>query len=117
MAKKRKKRKARISNATDRHHVLFFRRDWSEEIQAELRRYFLFSMPIWLHRELHDNCENVPVLNDKEAFDLWLALQGIEHDMTLRQAYKWLIRNAPNEDFRRAIQQQYEFIRQRKGWQ
>lgn len=117
MAKK-KKRRRRVPNqpiGRDRHHILFFRREWEHGYKLLLRRAFIYDIPIVVHRALHAAVGNVPPLEDKEARRLWNKYAELDRELSLYEGLEWLLDNAPNEGFRLAIKAQYDFFKNNLG--
>lgn len=103
----------RHSAAYDSHHILHYRRNWSKGFKLQLRRAFVYELPVGVHQDLHKAVAGVPPLCEWEARNLWMKFRAISYKMDLFEALEWLQGNAPNEEFAEAIRQQYEFLRDR----
>lgn len=106
----RKLRKMQRSHRMNIHHILFEKKVWSYGYLLLLRRVFAYEMPVSVHRRLHENASPVAPLSESEAMELWHRYDGLGHKLSLFEALGWLIRNAPNEQFARAIEQQERFL-------
>lgn len=109
---RKKKRKRPQRNGCDKHHILFYRSEWNKGCLMLLRRAFVYEIPMEIHRELHANVEPVPPLSAAEAEILWHQFKLIDHSMDIGEAYWWLMDNSPNPEFKAAISEQYEFMRE-----
>ena len=47
-----------------------------------------------------------------EARKLWRDLKDFGYEMNIFEAYRWLIKFSPNDEFRNAITEQFEFIKE-----
>lgn len=113
MSKRRKKKAKRIPSGFDRHHILFYRREWSRTHALKLRRCFVYEIPIAVHQELHSAVGAVPVLDELDARELWIQFQRVDRELTLFEALEWLILYSPSAEFREAIQAQLDFLHDR----
>ena len=113
MSKRRKKPRRVKSCPTgrDRHHIIFTRRDHERGYNGLLRKYFIYSIPIKVHRALHQAVEPVPVLPESDAKRMWEELQQINDHLSLFKGLKWLRLHAPNSEFAMAIMAQEAFLR------
>lgn len=110
MSRKRKA-KHRSRSGWDKHHLLFYRTEHSRGYRLLLRRAFVYQIPIPIHQDLHSNVGPVPPLSDSEARWLWCEFNKVDHEMDIIEALIWLKENAPNDEFAAAINEQYEFLR------
>lgn len=115
MSKRRKKRARRVPSGHDRHHILFYRKEWSKSYALKLRRCFVYEIPIAVHQELHSAVGAVPVLSELEARELWILFQHVDRELSLFEALEWLILYSPSTGFSEAIQAQLDFLHQRIG--
>ena len=106
-------RKRRHSSGHDSHHILHYRRNWSKGFKLQLRRAFVYELPVEVHQDLHKVVSGVPPLTEWEARNLWVKFKALGYEMDLFEALEWLRGNAPNEEFEQAIAEQYEFLRDR----
>lgn len=117
MSRKRKgKHNARTG--CDKHHILFYRSEWNRGCCLLLRRAFVFEIPVETHKALHAELPPVPPLTDYEARQLWHSYREFNLEMSLFEAYRWLIKYSPNDEFKEAISNQYEFMKMNlpKNW-
>lgn len=91
------------------HHCLFYRRHWNKGYAHKLRRIFVYEIPDDVHRKLHEVVGPVPVLTECEARELFVAYKR-NGDLEIIPALEWLAENAPNSEFRTAIQAQLGFL-------
>lgn len=113
--KKQKKRSRKCLSGHDSHHILHYRRNWSKGFKQQLRRSFIYDLPITVHQELHAIVPPVPPLDEEEARWLWTQFKAVDHDMSLFEALEWLQLHAPNAEFAMAIMAQYGFLRNKMG--
>lgn len=113
MSNRRKKKAKRVASGYDRHHILFYRKEWSKCHALKLRRCFVYEIPIAIHQELHSAVGAVPVLDELDARELWILYQKLDRELSLFEALEWLILNSPNEEFAKAIQAQFDFLHER----
>ena len=113
---RRKQRQARkVAKGYDRHHILFYRKEWDSGYRAKLRKCFVYEIPIEVHQELHQIIDAVPVLDESEAKELWIRFQSEGEDLSLFEALRWLMLNSPNAGFSIAIMAQFGFLRNKLG--
>ncbi len=110
MSKRRRRKASRVSSGSDRHHILFYRKEWSKTHALKLRRCFVYELPKAVHQELHSAVDAVPVLSESEARELWILFQKVDEELSLFDALEWLIENAPSAEFGSAIQSQLDFL-------
>lgn len=110
MSKRRKKKARRVQTGFDRHHILFYRKEWSKTHALKLRRCFVYELPIAVHQELHAVVGAVPVLDELDARELWIQFQRLDRELSLFEALEWLILYSPSAEFREAIQEQFDFL-------
>lgn len=118
--KKWKKRQRRaqhtVSNyAVDRHHMVFIGREWNKSHYGKLlRNSFIRTIPIVIHRELHNvYLHNVPVPDEQLLKDAWFKYQEekeVVDSYGITRALAWLYTNIPDPKFREAIQVQIDFF-------
>lgn len=109
---RRKQRQARkVAKGYDRHHILFYRKEWDSGYQAKLRKCFVYEIPIDIHQELHQIVDAVPALSEDEAKELWVRFQSESEELSLFEAFAWLMRYSPSAEFSIAIMAQYGFLR------
>ena len=112
----RKNQRHKPKKGYNTHHILHYRRWWSDGHRQLLRRAFVYELPIDAHEELHKVVGPVPPLDDYDAKWLWLKYcDAAEHNMSLDDALDWLQVNAPNSDFAIAIMAQRGFLRNKLG--
>ena len=111
MSKMRKKRNRSIQAGCDRHHVLFYRKEWDKGYRQKLRRCFVYEMPVGVHQKLHKEIGAVPALSEAEARELWVQFQSYDSEMSLWEALEWLISYSPSAEFSDSIKKQYAFLR------
>lgn len=110
MSKRKKKKARRIPSGYDRHHLLFYKREWFKYYAQKLRRCFVYEIPIAIHQELHSEVGAVPVLDEEDARELWIRFQAEDGEMSILEACEWLIANSPSAEFSAAIMAQMEFL-------
>lgn len=115
MAKRRKRKARRVPSGHDRHHILFYRKEWSKGYAMKLRGCFVYEVPIAIHQELHARVEAVPVLSEADAERLWILFQGLDRELSLFEALAWLIQYSPDEGFGSAIMAQLQFLQNEMG--
>ena len=115
MSKRKKKKSKRhvIPSGYDRHHLLFYKREWSTGHKLQLRRCFVYELPMAIHQELHANIPEPPRMTE---YDAKVLFQKVPSDrMSLGEALKWLYANAPNIQFAESILWQYKFLLEKLG--
>lgn len=112
MSRKRKSKHGSTRYGYDKHHLLFYRSEWNKGCRMLLRRAFVYEIPVVVHRELHRVVKPVPPLMEWEARKLWHDLKDFGYEMNIFEAYRWLIEFSPNDEFRNAITEQFEFIKE-----
>lgn len=111
------KRRQKIQKGYDRHHILFYRKEWSSGYCAKLRRCFVYEIPVEVHQELHRVVDAVPALSESEAKELWIQFQSESGEMPLFEALRWLMMNSPSAGFSIAIMAQTGFLQNKLGRQ
>lgn len=114
MSRKKQRKARRIPSGYDRHHILFYRKEWDKGYKAKLRKCFVYEIPVAVHQELHQVVDAVPALDEYDARELWIRFQ-CEGEMSLFEALAWLMRNSPGAEFSIAIMAQYGFLRNKLG--
>lgn len=111
MSKKnqRKQRRSRRSGYNT-HHILHYRRWWDKGFKQQLRRAFIYELPVDVHEKLHGAVGPVPPLDEDDARWLWGEFKRVDHEMELFEALAWLQMHAPTSDFAIAIMAQYGFL-------
>lgn len=97
----------------DTHHILFCRKTYNKGCAHLLRKAFAYELPINIHQDLHATVGPVPPLDEDDARELWIKYKRLDEDLTLEEAYKWLIINSPSAEFAIAIIAQYGFLQNR----
>lgn len=108
------RRKQKIQKGYDRHHILFYRKEWDSGYRAKLRRCFVYEIPVEVHQELHRVVSAVPALSEPDAKELWILFQR-ESEMSLFEALRWLMLNSPDAGFSIAIMAQFGFLQNKIG--
>ena len=114
MSKRRKKKAHRVPSGYDRHHILFYRKEWDSGYKLKLRRCLVYEIPISIHQELHQVVRAVPALEEDQAKELWIRFQN-ESELSLFEALEWLMRYSPSAEFSIAIMAQFGFLRNKLG--
>lgn len=114
MSKKRK-RKRSAPYGHDKHHLLFYRSEWSKGYNLLLRRAFIYEIPITVHQALHSSVGKVPPLDEQEGKMLWEQYKLLDHELDLFEALRWLQLNAPTSEFAIAIMAQRGFLTNKMG--
>lgn len=101
--------------AQDRHHMCFIGRAWDKSNYGRLlRRNFIRTIPVLIHRELHNHyLVTVPVPSEqllKVAWEKYLAEKEVVDSYDICRALAWLYVNIPDPEFRQAIQVQIDFF-------
>lgn len=109
MSRKKQRKARKVPNGYDRHHILFYRKEWDSGYKAKLRKSFVYEIPVAVHQELHQVVDAVPALSEAEAKELWIRFQD-EGEMSLFEALAWLMRYSPGAGFSIAIMAQYGFL-------
>lgn len=111
MSKKRRRKRVKVTEC-DRHHLLYYRRDWETGYKGMLRRAFVYRIPKEAHKQLHTLAPGIPPLNEVEAKELWARYKALEGSrMGLYEAFEWLADNTTNDEFKSAITTEYAVIR------
>lgn len=104
----------------DRHHILFPRCDWNQGYALLLRRVFIRTLPVDVHRGLHhDALKRVPVPGECALKSLWEYYQGDRKKvdkMSFGEACDWLVRHSPNKEFQDAIIRQRAYAIKSGVW-
>ena len=112
MSRRKQRKRAKVSAGYDRHHLLYYRREWDCGYKQLLRRAFVYEIPIEAHKKIHILAPGIPALNEDEAQQLWRAYNAnAGREMSLYAAMEWLIANSPNDDFKHALMAEYAVIR------
>lgn len=114
MSKRRKKKAQRAPSGYDKHHILFYRKEWDSGYKLKLRRCFVYEIPISIHQELHQVVRAVPALEEDQAKELWIRFQN-ESELSLFEALEWLMRYSPSAEFSIAIMAQFGFLWNKLG--
>lgn len=106
------------THAVDRHHMCFIGREWDKSHYGKLlRNSFIRTIPIVIHRELHNvYLHNVPVPDEQLLKDAWFKYQEekeVVDSYGIARALSWLYVNIPDPKFREAIQVQIGFFASR----
>lgn len=106
------------THAVDRHHMVFIGREWDKSHYGKLlRNSFIRTIPIVIHRELHNiYLRNVPVPDEQLLKDAWVKYQEekeVVDSYDVARALSWLYVNIPDPKFREAIQVQIDFFASR----
>ena len=112
---KKKNNRVRIPPITtrDRHHLLFWKRNWSKGYAKLMRMAFVRYVPVVYHRELHAHLRTVPVPDNallKVAWEKYQANKLEIDSYDAARAAAWLYVNIPDEQFREAMQFQLDFF-------
>lgn len=115
MSKRRKNKARRVPSGYDRHHILFHRKEWDSGYKLKLRRCFVYEIPITVHQELHQILKAVPALDEEDAKELWVQFQSLDYELSIWEAYEWLMLHSPSAEFSISIMAQYGFLRNKIG--
>lgn len=114
MSRKRRRKRYRPQGC-DKHHLLFYRSEWSKGYNLLLRRAFIYEIPITVHQALHSSVGKVPPLDEQEGKMLWEQYKLLDHELDLFEALRWLQLNAPTSEFAIAIMAQRGFLTNKMG--
>lgn len=117
--KKRRFHEKTHSARCNKHHLLFQGKHWNTGQAKELRGYFIYSIPIDIHNELHNHVlHDIPKPPPEAMKPLYMAWkeQKAEIDrMDAQNAAKWLETACDYEPFRIAMHKQAVFLEQKLG--
>ena len=112
MSRKKQRRRTKAAPGYDKHHLLYYRRNWDIGYKQLLRRAFVYELPVEVHKKIHILATGIPPLSEQEAQELWIEYNNnTKREMGLYEALDWLVANSPNDDFRNAIMTEYAVIR------
>ena len=97
----------------DRHHILWQKRHWGYGYAYLLRRSFVRTLDISLHRHIHARLADIPVPSGnlcKRAYLEYLAHKEAIDQYDAIRACAWLYVNIPDVAFRRAMQAQLDIL-------
>lgn len=118
LERKRRRSAALPTSAVDRHHLCFIGRKWDKSHYGSLlRRHFIRTIPIVIHRELHNVLlSDVPIPDEQLLKDAWFKYQEEKETVDsygVARAAAWLYVNIPDTAFREAMQVQIDFFSSR----
>lgn len=115
MAKKKKKKRARIPpiSTRDRHHLCFQKRYWNKGYAKAICTAFVRYVPVVYHRELHSMLKTVPVPPAEMLKKAWLEYENNKAEIDSYDAARaaaWLYVQIPDDNFRKAMHFQVDFF-------
>lgn len=117
--KGRRLRKLKRSHHTNKHHLIFQRKHFSEGYGYLLRQAFIFELDVNIHNELHRHVlHDIPKPSERELKRAWEAYQA--NMWTIRrydivQACDWLMNACTDPAWRACMKRQRNYLKARIG--
>ena len=102
----------------NRHHLIFYRSDYTGGCAKLLRDSFVYEIDEDVHRELHKRIEGIPRPSNSDIHQMWVAYRQ-ERDyiagLDVVDACEWIMTACDDIDWQNAMYDQWKYLEARIG--
>lgn len=116
--KERKQRKANKQLGRNRHHLIFYRANYTGGCAKMLRDSFVFDIDEELHKELHKRIDGIHRPSNADIQRIWAAYRAdyeYVSKLGIVDACEWLMTACDDIDWQNDMYDQWQFLKAQIG--
>lgn len=118
MSKRKRKQKEERKLGQNRHHLIFYRANYTGGCAKMLRDCFVFNIDEELHRELHKRIDGIHRPSNADIHKMWVAYVSDREYVSglgIVDACEWLMTACDDIDWQNDMYDQWQYLKAHIG--